>query len=276
GRARGVDEAVVVRPSTLAGIDPARRRGAKEALITATRRGLPRHGPARKGDTAEIDHGFLHRHADALAPPGATALIEGAQDADRAVQAPAGGGDPGTRPPRDAARLSGGRDSPADRLSDHVEGRGLGIFAVLREALDLRVDDPGIELRDSLVVEAQTLDHPGGIVLYEDIRIADKRTQDLFAPLVLQVERHAALIRVKVNEVEGVGVLPVGGGAPSLLAADGRLDLDDVGAEPGEHLGAGRAGLELREVHDANPMQSRKPVLIAGLTRPFAHLYLVL
>jgi hypothetical protein len=35
-----------------------------------------------------------------------------------------------------------------------------------------------------------------------------------------------------------------------LLALAGRLDLHDLGAEPRQAFGAGRAGLELAEVHD--------------------------
>ncbi len=33
------------------------------------------------------------------------------------------------------------------------------------------------------------------------------------------------------------------------------LDLDHVGAEPGQHLGAGRAGLVVGEVDDANALE---------------------
>ena len=52
--------------------------------------------------------------------------------------------------------------------------------------------------------------------------------------------------------------LSASGTSIELLAggvADARaLDLDDVGAEPGEQLGAGRSGLHVGEVEDLDPL----------------------
>src|SRR5207245_1778541 len=56
--------------------------------------------------------------------------------------------------------------------------------------------------------------------------------------------------------------------APGL--ATGRLDLDDVGAEPGEHLGAARSRLVLRQVQHHDPFERlpHVPSVVAGPARP--------
>src|SRR5213076_2586533 len=56
--------------------------------------------------------------------------------------------------------------------------------------------------------------------------------------------------------------------SPRLAAR--RLDLDDVGAEPREHLGATRARLVLREVEDDDPVERLAHVasIVAGAASP--------
>src|SRR3989475_11886395 len=56
--------------------------------------------------------------------------------------------------------------------------------------------------------------------------------------------------------------------APGL--ATRRLDLDDVGAEPGEHLGAARSRLVLRQVQHHDPFERlpHVPSVVAGPARP--------
>src|SRR5437667_318661 len=71
---------------------------------------------------------------------------------------------------------------------------------------------------------------------------------------VLQIERDAPLVGVEQKEEPRVRVGPLREHAPPRLASR-RLDLDHVGAEPREHLGAARSRLVLREVEDHDPVE---------------------
>src|SRR5262245_66479983 len=71
----------------------------------------------------------------------------------------------------------------------------------------------------------------------------------------LQIERHALLAGVQQEEEPRVlAALVAERGAAGL--ARGRLDLDHVGAEPREHLGAARARFVLGQVEDADSVES--------------------
>ena len=73
---------------------------------------------------------------------------------------------------------------------------------------------------------------------------------------VLQVERQAALVGVEGEEEEAVGVGPVPLSVYRAgLALARLLDLDHVGAQPGQHLAARRPGLVVREIDDADARQ---------------------
>jgi hypothetical protein len=71
---------------------------------------------------------------------------------------------------------------------------------------------------------------------------------------MLEVDREAALVGVEDEEEHRVEPRHLGPVAPRLLAA-GRLDLDDVGAQPAQELRAGGAGFELREVENPHAGQ---------------------
>src|SRR6185436_14641755 len=67
----------------------------------------------------------------------------------------------------------------------------------------------------------------------------------------------AALVEIVINEVVRIGVGTIGHPPSSGLALIGLLDLDDVGAEPGQHLGTGRARLKLGEVEHLDSLECR-------------------
>jgi hypothetical protein len=65
--------------------------------------------------------------------------------------------------------------------------------------------------------------------------------QDLAALGALEVGDDAAFVRIEVDEqaaLLGVGLTLRKGSAPARYVAPGRLDLDDIRAEVGEHLGS--------------------------------------
>ena len=71
----------------------------------------------------------------------------------------------------------------------------------------------------------------------------------------LHVDRDAALVRVQHREIEAVGALHVLQLAAGDVAAAGQLDLDHVGAHPGQQLRPGRAGLDMAHIEDAHAFE---------------------
>ena len=104
----------------------------------------------------------------------------------------------------------------------------------------------------------------GTEVLENDVRAGDQLEKRLAPACLLEVERDGALARILREErcaheaaVEGRGCAKL----PREIAARGRLDLDDVGAELGELIAAERPRQHICEVQYANP--SRSPCMIS-------------
>ena len=142
----------------------------------------------------------------------------------------------------------------AHGLGDHVEAHVI-LVGTFPEALDLRVDDPGIDLLDDVVAEAQPLDGAGGEILDHDVGLLQHLREDLAAAFAAEVQRDAALVGVEQHEVVRIHARRVGGRTAPLVAAFRILDLDDIGAQPGERLGARGSGLELGQVEDLHVFQ---------------------
>src|SRR5215472_6141095 len=171
--ARRIDIAIVVWPAALARIRLARRIGAHDALITHARSGMAPEILGSIGNAAVIDHAVLHRTADQLALAGELALIERTKDADRSVEASAGVADRRTRLDRAAVGLASDRHCTPGRLRDHVKGEVILIGAILAEALDRDIDDPGVDLADDVVAKAEPLDDAGGEILGKHVGLFD-------------------------------------------------------------------------------------------------------
>src|ERR687888_327640 len=206
-------------------------------------------------DAAVVDDRVLHRDLDALALPGLGALVERGQDADRGVQARARVSDRGPRLEWDPVALAGQADRPAGRLRDGVERQEVAVRPVLREPLDLDVDELRVDLLDLVVAEAEALDHAGRKVLDEDVPLLDQAPQHLLALGLAEVQRHGPLVRVQQQEVPGVEARHVRGRVPPLLALARAFDLDHVRPQPGQALGARGASLELRQIDDADTFE---------------------
>ena len=153
---------------------------------------------------------------------------------------------PGRRP----VRIAGDAERAAAGLGDHVEGEVLLVRAAFAEALHLGVDDAGVQFAHDVVAEAQPLDRAGREVLDAHVGLA-QHVLDQRQPLRrLQVDRDRALVGVEDVEIIRVGVRLAGPQPAARIAHLRVLDLHHVGAEPGERLGAGRPGLELRQIDD--------------------------
>ena len=182
---------------------------------------------------------------------GGVALIKRAQDADRQQHAGPGVAEGRPRLARPPVALAGDRHRAAAGLGDHVEGEVVLVGAALPEALHLRIDEARVERVQRLPAEPQPLDRAGGEILDKDIGPLRHFLDQREPALGFEVDRDRFLVGVVDHEIIGVGAgLGPAAEPPAGLAALWVLDLDDLGAEPGERLGAGGPRLELREVEN--------------------------
>ena len=124
---------------------------------------------------------ILHRQLQAAALAGRFLLVERAQDADRHQHAGAGVADRAAGLDRRLAGLAGDAHRAAGGLRDHVEGEALLVRAALAEALDLAIDDAGVDRLQHVVAETEALDRAGREVLGEDVGLLDQLLDQLDA-----------------------------------------------------------------------------------------------
>ncbi len=202
-----------------------------------------------------MDHRVLHRQLQPPSLAGAVALVQGAEDRRRHQHAGAGVAKGEAGLDRRAVGLAGDADRAAGGLRDHVEGEALLMRAARSEALDLAIDDARVDLLDRVVVEAEALDRARRHVLGDDVGLFDHVLDDLEPLRRFQIDRQRLLVDVELVEVPRVVVGLAGAQPAAGIAAARVLDLDHLGAEPGQHLGAGRARLELGEIDDLDALQ---------------------
>src|SRR5262249_15322279 len=247
-----VDERVVVGPAGRAGIGAAGH--AARDLVVLPHAGLAVAVVLDVAAPHEVGHHLLHRDLHELSLPGALALDVGGHDGAGRVHAGAGVADGGAAADWLAIGEAGHAHHAAGGLGNHVEALVLVVRAGEPEALDARHDDARVRRAQPLPVEAQALHEPGREVLDDDVGALDHLEKELLAFGLLQIDGDAALVGVEHEEEHRVEARNFGAIAPRLLAAR-RLDLDHVGPEPAQELGAGGAGLELREVEDPHAGQ---------------------
>src|SRR5712691_3342144 len=204
--AAGVDETVVVEAATLALVEAAGRRRAQRTTVARAHGRLAAGGLARKGDAAEVDDRILHGHLDLLTVAGTLALVQGGQDANGAVQPRARVADRWSRLEWLRLRRTREAQSPSHGLGDHVKAHVVLVWP-LTEALDLCVDDAGIDLPDDVVAEAQPFDSAGGKILDHDVGLLQHIRKDFAAARAAKVQGDAALVGVEQHEVVRIHAL---------------------------------------------------------------------
>src|SRR6266851_3328100 len=247
---------VVIRPAGLARVECRGRQHGARPTAAATNLGLAAQLGARKRHPHIVNHRVLHRHLQPPAYAGAVALVQGGEDADRHQHAGAGVAERGAWFDRRTVAISGDADRAAGGLGDHVEGEVLLVRAALAETLDLAVDDPWVQLLDDVVAEPQALDRAGRHVLDRDVGLLQHLLDDLETARRFEVEGDRFLVGVELMEIPGIVVRPPGLKPAAGVAGLRVLDLDHLGAEPGERLGAGWTRLELGKVHDSDAFET--------------------
>ena len=203
-----------------------------------------------------MEHCVLHRHLQATTLTCLGTLVERAEDADRHQHAGAGVAEAGAGLDRRAVAIAGDAERAAGGLGDHVEGEVFFVRAAGAEALDLAIDDAGVDLLDLVIAKPQSLDRARRHVLDRDIGLFQHVADDFEAARRFQVQRQRFLVGVELVEIPGVVVGLAGAQSAAGIAGCRVLDLDHLGAEPGQALGTGRPGLELGEIHHLDAFQA--------------------
>src|SRR3546814_103416 len=155
---------------------------------------------------------------------------------------------------RRAVAEAGGRGGAAGALGDVLVDLAVLIGAGA-EALDRGIDHARVDLVHLLPAEAHAVERAGGEVLDQHVAGLDQLAQHFLALLALGVERDGALVVVEHGEVEAVDIGNVAELAAGGVADARPLDLDHVGPEPGQELRAGRTGLHVGEIQDADTFE---------------------
>ena len=205
-----------------------------------------------QADADDVDDRILHRHLDMLTAPAGMALLQSGEDADRHMHAGAAVADRRHdkgrrvfRKPRDAHRA-------AHRLRDRLVALVVAIGSVGAKPLDRRVDQARVDLGKRVVTQPEPVERARPEILQQHVGFCDDLAEQALPVLAFQIERQAALVCVEQQEEEAVRIRLVAHIAPRDIAAFRLLELDDVGAQERQDLGAGRSRLVMRHIDDAN------------------------
>ena len=263
--AEGLEQAVHLRAGeggdlhvAVRGREHVRGRELRQGLVAEQLRLLAGREVVVVQRIEEGDGRIEHGHVEELAGPGLLAAAKGGRDGERGHH-PGGDVDDRGYGPGGAGLLMTVRGHhPRGGLDGAVE-RGHGpARPLLAVAGDRAVDDRRPPPADGLVAEPEPPDHPGLEVLDQHVRPPDDPL-DGRPPLgALEVDGEGAFVVVDPDEGGGHLPLPEAGEVqhPARdVAARRRLDLDDLRPEQRELVGRDRAGHDLGEVDDPDPLE---------------------
>ena len=232
------------------------------------------------------DGGIHQRGIDVAALAGLLALRQRGQDADHRIEAGEDVGDRHADAGRRAVRHAGQIHHAAHALRHQIVAGALGVGAVLAEAGHRAIDQTRIFRRQALVVEAE-LGEPADLeILDQHVRaLASLRTMRRPSSLS-KSSFDRALAAVGGMEIGRADMLAVGAfherrpPAAGIVAGAFALDLDDVGAQVGQHLPRPGPGQDAGKFEDAETRQRLRHefleffLALRGKERDRAPLYL--
>src|SRR6516164_8587555 len=216
----------------------------------------------------------LHRSQDALAAPGADALIECRNNAKREMHAGAGIANLRAGHQRRTVAKAGGRGRAAGALRNVF----IDLAVLIRarpKAFDRGDDHARIELVNVLPSQAHAVERAWREILNQDVAVFHQPIEDFLALAMLGIDRDRTLAAVEHREVQAVGPFDVAQLSARDVADAGPLHLDHVGAHIGQELRACGAGLHMRQIENAHAFK-RPSHLTPGLAaRSRQAIYLV-
>ena len=150
--------------------------------------------------------------------------------------------------------------------AEHEHPRNRGVVEVMPGAIakrsilaittDAAEDDPGIDLTEGGLADAEAVHHAGAEALHDHVGSRRQAEKRLTSQGILEVQGERAL--VPIDRVEHRGVLVDERRHPAHVVAASRvLDLDHIRAEVREQQGAERSGKQSREIEDSNVVECR-------------------
>ena len=200
-------------------------------------------------DPAKVQNPVLHRRQNLLATSGLFALEQRGHDPQRQVQAGTAVTDLGTGHHRHAIQIARRRCGSAGALRDVFID--LAVFVLARtKPFDRRHDHARVQFLNAVPAKAHAIQRTGGEVLNQHVAFLDQTLQHFLTGLVLGVQRQRALVVVQHGEIQAVRARHIDQLLARRITDAGAFDLDDIGPEPSQKLGTGRAGLHMCEVQD--------------------------
>ena len=182
---------------------------------------------------------LLHRLIDVLAAPGSGAVVVRDHRADDRLRGSLGVALRGGGSDWRAAGRAAERGEAAHRRADQIRRPPVRVGAVLPEGGDRGHHQPRIAGADRLPAQADRSQRAGRRRFDDEVGLIDEFEEELAPARLAQIERRAALGVVECPPEErafGVRFVVVEGRAPARAGGlAGRLELDHVGAQLGEH-----------------------------------------
>jgi hypothetical protein len=143
---------------------------------------------------------------------------------------------------------------PAETLDNRVERRGISARPPGAETMNRTINNFRIHLADIGVTHAQPISHARAIVFDHRVAFRRQHPHEISRVVLLQIDNDAALVAIEGEETCRDAVFARDADPPRRVALRW-LDLDNIGAQIAEGLGAERAGDHLRKIQDTEASQ---------------------
>jgi hypothetical protein len=211
----------------------------------------------------ELDGRVVKGRVDPLAPSASLPLDQRDQHADGQVGAGLVVDDSGADSDRAAAAFTGDALRPGIGLQDSIGAPASSFGSSMTETRHARVDDLRTGRRDRFISDPQALRYARPVVLHQDVGRGDELVGDAQSGGVFEVKHDPPLVphvvggepTVRKAVLAALGSARVGGPVGRGPGRPGGLDLNHVGAEVAQHLGAEWPGGALAEVQHPDTVQ---------------------